>query len=69
MAKLIFSLNSSKLDGREYGRVRIRAQVDTFGNVVVSLKRMVGVASAYPKGGTSAQPVKKMNTSLKVGDI
>ena len=48
--------------------MNISAHVDTRGRVVKSLKRIFGVASAYPNGGTSEQPVRKMNTSLKVGD-
>ena len=48
--------------------MNISAHMDTLGRVVKSLKRFLGVALAYPDGGTSEQPVRKMNTSLKVGD-
>ena len=69
MAKLIFSLNSSRSLGREYGSVNVNAHVDTLGRVVTELKRIFGYTSVYPNGGTSEQPVRKMSTSSKVGDL
>ena len=48
--------------------MNISAHVEIRGRVVKSPKRILGVASAYPNGGTSEQPVRKMNTSLNVGD-
>ena len=48
--------------------MNIRAHLDTQGRVVRSLNWILGEVSAYPNGGTSEQPVRKMNTSLKVGD-
>ena len=47
--------------------MKVRVQVDTVGRVAVSLKHILGREPGKPKGWTSAQPVRKIKTSLSVG--